>query len=148
LKLVKNLKKEFDLCVPDRIDEISMQSSCSNYEEKVLNDKDRLEFVNGAHFAVKCSAHYNYLLHKNKHLQSKYEFIKSGTKIKYYYCKDKSLGDIFGYIRGSYPIEFAPEIDLDLQFAKCILSPINSIIEPLGLPKITERLSVVMSIFG
>ena len=149
LKLVKNLKKEFDLCVPDRIDDISMQSSCSNYEEKVLNDKDRLEFVTGAHFAVKCSAFYNYLLHKNKHLQSKYEFIKSGTKIKYYYCKDKSINDIFGYIRGAYPLEMSPpEIDLDLQFAKCILSPINSIIEPLGLPKITERLSVVMSIFG
>ena len=148
LKLVKNLKKEFDLCVPDRIDEISMQSSCSKYEEKVLNDKERLEFVTGAHFAVKSSAYFNHLLHKNKNLQSKYEFIKSGTKIKYYYCKDKSLNDIFAYIRGSFPHEFAPEIDLDLQFAKCILSPINSIIEPLGLPKINERLSVVMSIFG
>jgi hypothetical protein len=148
LKLVKNLKKEFDLCVPDRIDEISMQSSCSKYEEKVLNDKERLEFVTGAHFAVKASAMHNYLLHRNKNLQSKYEFIKSGTKIKYYYCKDKSLGDIFAYIRGSYPIEFAPEIDLEVQFMKCILSPINSIIEPLGLPKINERLSVVMSIFG
>lgn len=148
LKLVKNLKKEFDLCVPDRIDDISMQSSCSNYEEKVLNDKDRLEFVTGTHFAVKASSMHNYLLHKNKHLQSKYEFIKSGTKIKYYYCKDKSLGDIFAYVRGSFPHEFGPEIDNDLQFAKCILSPINSIIEPLGLPKITERLSVVMSIFG
>lgn len=149
LKLVKNLKKEFDLCVPDRIDEISMQSSCSKYEEKVLNDKERLEFVSGAHFAVKASAHFNYLLHKNKHLQSKYEFIKSGTKIKYYYCKDKSINDIFAYIRGAYPLEMSPpEIDLDLQFAKCILSPINSIIEPLGLSKINERLSVVMSIFG
>ena len=149
LKLVKNLRKEFDLCVPDRIDEISMQSSCSKYEEKVLNDKERLEFVTGAHFAVKASAYFNHLLHKNKNLQSKYEFIKSGTKIKYYYCKDKSINDIFAYIRGAYPIEMSPpEIDLDLQFAKCILSPINSIIEPLGLPKINERLSVVMSIFG
>jgi DNA polymerase elongation subunit (family B) len=148
LKLVKNLKKEFDLCVPDRIDEICMQSSCSNYEDKCLNDKDKLEFVSGAHFAVKSSAYHNYLLYRNKDLQGKYEFIKSGTKIKYYYVKDKSTNDIFAYIRGSYPIEMAPEIDLDTQFSKCILSPINSIIEPLGLPTITERLSVVMSIFG
>jgi predicted transcriptional regulator len=87
-------------------------------------------------------------LHRNKDLQSKYEFIKSGTKIKYYYCKDKSTNDIFAYIRGSYPIEMAPEIDLDTQFEKCILSPINSIVEPLGLPNITKRLSVVMDIFG
>ena len=148
LKLVKNLKKEFDLCVPDKIDEISMQSSCNKYEEKVLNDKEKLEFVSGAHFAVKSAAYHNFLLNKNKSIQSKYEFIKSGTKIKYYYCKDTSLNDIFAYTRGSYPIEIAPEIDLDIQFEKCILSPINSIVEPLGLPMITKRLSVVMGIFG
>ena len=31
---------------------------------------------------------------------------------------------------------------------KSILSPINSIIEPLGMPEITKRLSVVMDIFA
>ena len=148
LKLVKNLKKEFDLCVPDRIDEICMQSSCSKYGEKVLNDKDKLEFVSGAHFAVKASAYHNFLLNKNKALQNKYEYIKSGDKIKYYYCKDKSVNEVFAFIRGSYPIEMAPEIDLDTQFEKCILSPINSIIEPLGMPLITKRLSVVLDIFS
>lgn len=147
LKLVKNLRKEFEMCIPDKIDDIAMQSSCSNYEEKVIDDKDKLEFVSGAHFAVKCSAYYNFLLNKNKKFQDKYEFIKSGTKIKYYYCKSKE-NPIFAYQRGSFPIEFAPEIDLDEQFAKSILSPINSIIEPLGMPAITQRLTVVMSIFG
>lgn len=148
LKLVKNLRKEFDLCVPDKIDEICMQSSCSNYEEKVLDDKNKLSFVTGAHFAVKASAYYNYLLYKNKDLQGKYEFLKSGSKIKYYYCKDGSVNKIFAYTRGSYPIEIAPEIDLNEQFDKSILSPINSIIEPLGLPEITKRLSVILDIFG
>lgn len=148
LKLVKGLKKEFDLCVPDRIDEISMQSSCSNYTAKVLNDKDKLEFVTGAHFAVKASAYHNYLLNKQTDLLDRYDYVKSGDKIKYYYCKDKSVNDIFAYTRGQYPIEIAPEIDLDTQFAKSILSPINSIIEPLGMPVITERLSVIMDIFG
>jgi len=148
LKLVKNLKKEFDLCVPDRIDEICMQSSVNKYEEKVLQDTPTIVTVPGAHFSVKSAAYHNNLLHKNKALQSKYEFIKSGTKIKYYYCKDTSINEVFAYTRGSYPIEFAPEIDLDTQFDKCILSPINSIIAPLGLPEITKRLSVVLSIFG
>ena len=55
---------------------------------------------------------------------------------------------MFAYIRGTYPMEFAPEIDYDLQFSKSILSPLNSIIEPLGMPEITKRLSVVMDIFG
>jgi hypothetical protein len=145
LKLVKNLRKEFELA---DIDDISMQSSCSNYESKVLEDKDRLDFVSGAHFAVKSAAYYNFLLNQNKVLQSKYEFIKSGTKIKYYTCKNKKLNDTFAFIRGSYPIEFAPEVDYDLQFYKSIISPINSIIQPLGLPEITKRLSVVLDIFG
>jgi DNA polymerase elongation subunit (family B) len=148
LKLVRALRKEFDLCVPDRIDDISMQSSCSNYEEKVLDDKDKLSFVSGAHFSVKAAAYYNFLLHKNPKMQEKYDFIKSGSKIKYYYVKDKGVNDIFAYARGSYPIEFAPEVDLTIQFNKSILSPINSIIEPLGLPTINERLSVIMDIFS
>lgn len=145
LKLVKDLRKEFELA---DIDDISMQSSVSNYDNKVLNDKTLpLSFVNKTHFAVRSAAHYNYLLMKSKEYQKKYEFIKSGTKIKYYCCKDTSITDMFAYIRGSYPIEFAPEIDYDLQFSKSILSPINSIIEPLGMPEITGRLTIVMDIW-
>lgn len=144
LKLVKNLRKEFELAP---IDDISMQSSCSNYEDKVISDKDKLLFVNGAHFAVKCSAHHNYLLHKNTQYQNKYEFIKSGDKIKYYYC-NSSTADIFAFKRGSFPTEFAPPVNMDVQFFKSILSPINGIIEPLGMPEITKRLSVVVDIFG
>ena len=126
-----------------------MQSSVSNYETKVLNDKSLpLGFISGAHFAVKSAAHHNFLLSKSKEYQQKYEFIKSGHKIKYYGCKDKSVTDMFAYTRGSFPVEFAPPIDYDEQLAKSILSPINSIIEPLGMPEITKRLSVVMDIFG
>lgn len=146
LKLVKQLRKEFELA---DIDDICMQSSVSNYETKVLNDKTLpLQFISGAHFAVKSAAHHNYLLSKNKEYQSKYEFIKSGVKIKYYCCKDKTVTDMFAYTRGAFPVEFAPAIDYDEQFAKSILSPINSIIEPLGMPEITKRLSVVMDIFS
>jgi hypothetical protein len=146
LKLVKTLRKEFELA---NIDDICMQSSVSNYDIKVLDDKKLpLKFVSGAHFAVKSAAYYNYLLSKNKEFQQKYEFIKSGTKIKYYVCKDKTITDMFAYIRGSFPIEFAPEIDYDSQFEKSILSPINSIIEPLGMPLITKRLSVIIDIFS
>lgn len=146
LKLVKSLRKEFEL---SDIDDIALQSSCSNYDIKIVDDKNLpLKFVNGSHFAVKAAAYNNYLLHQNKQYQEKYEFIKSGTKIKYYVCKDKSINDMFAYIRGSYPMEFAPEIDYDEQFSKAILSPINSIIEPLGMPEITKRLSVVMDIFS
>ena len=148
VKLVKGLKKEFDLCVPDRMDDIAMQSSCNKYGEKVIDDKKSIRFEKGTHFSVKAAAYYNFLLYKNKDLQSKYEYITSGSKIKYYYTKDKSVNKIFAYLREYYPIEYAPEIDLDVQFEKCILSPINSIILSLGMPMITKRLSVVLDIFG
>ena len=145
LKLVKDLRKEFELA---DIDDIAMQSSVSKYDTKVLDDKNSLSFVSGAHFAVKASAYHNYLLFKNPSLQSKYEFVKSGTKIKYYYVKNSKMNDMFAYVRGSYPLEFGPEVDYDIQFFKSIISPINSIISPLGLPEITKRLSVVMDIFS
>jgi len=145
LKLVKDLRREFEMA---DMNEISMQSSVNKYEEKVIEDKDRLLFVSGAHFAVKAAAHHNHLLHKKKELQAKYEFLKSGMKIKYYYCKNNRTAPIFAFQRGSYPLELAPEIDYDTQFQKCILSPINAIIEPLGMPEITKRLTVVMDIFS
>ena len=146
LVLVRELRAEFELA---DIDDISMQSSCSKYDEKIIDEtKLPLQWVDGTHFAVKASAYHNYLLNKNPDLQSKYNFIKSGNKIKYYYVKDTHINDIFAFSRGSYPIEYAPEVDYDLQFSKAILSPINSIIEPLGLPLINQRLSVVMDIFS
>lgn len=146
LKLVKSLRREFELA---DIDDISMQSSCSNYDAKIIDDKNLpLKYVNGAHFAVKSAAYHNYLLSTNKPLQAKYEFIKSGNKIKYYVCKNKQVNETFAYIRGSFPYEYAPEVDYDTQFEKSILSPINSIIEPLGMPAISKRLSVVMNIFA
>ncbi len=145
LKQVKDLRREFEIA---DMDSISMQTSVNKYEEKVLEDKDRLLFVSGAHFAVKAAAYHNHLLHNRKDLQSKYEFLKSGVKIKYFYCKDTRTAPVFAFQRGSFPMELAPEIDYDTQFYKCILRPINSIIQPLGLPEITKRLTIIMDIFS
>jgi hypothetical protein len=142
--IVKEMRREFEMA---DINDISGQSSCSKYDEKVLNDKDSLEFVTGAHFAVKAAAYFNFLLHQNKELQTKYEFLKSGDKIKYYYT-DEPQFPIFAFKRGEYPIEFAPNVDYDTQFEKVILSPINSIIKKLGMPEINKRLSVIMDIFS
>lgn len=144
LSIIKGLRKEFEL---GDIDAISMQSSCNKYKEKVIDDKDKLTFVSGAHFGVKAAAHHNFLLYNEESLHTKYEYLKSGDKIKYYYCNNE-LNPIFAFKRGEFPIEIAPDIDYDTQFQKAILSPINSVIKPLGLPLINKRLSVVMDIFG
>jgi hypothetical protein len=142
--IIKEMRRQFELA---DVNDIGGQSSCSKYEEKVIDDKINLEFVSGAHFAVKASGFHNYLLHRHKELQTKYEFIKSGDKIKYYYTKN-AINNVFAFKRGEYPLEFAPEVDYDTQFYKVVLSPINSIIKKLGLPQINKRISVIMDIFG
>lgn len=144
LKLVKDLKREFVLA---DIEDICMQTSMNNYDAKVVNDKDKLEFVTGAHFSVKAAAFHNYLLNQNGELGSKYEPIKSGNKVKYYYTKD-SRHEIFAFSRGCYPVEFAPEIDMDIQFEKSVLNIVNRFVNVLGMPKINKRLGVVLPLFN
>lgn len=157
---IKPLRKEFEL---DEIDNISMQCSMSNYESKVIEDnKLPLEFVTGTHFAVKAGAYHNHLLKKNPHLLKDYQLLKSGEKIKYYYTTkmvpclyhkannefDKDLLEIFAYSGDSFPIEIAPPINYDRQFSKAILSPINAIIEPMGLQTINEKMRITMNLFN
>lgn len=142
-KIVKTMRKEFELA---DINDISGQSSCSKYGEKILDDKKTLSYVTGTHFGVKAAGLHNYMLNQHPELQTKYEFLRSGDKIKYYYTKNP-VNPIFGFKRGEFPIEFAPPVDYDLQFAKVILSPINGIIKKLGMPVINQRLSVLVDIF-
>jgi len=144
LKLVKDLKREFVLA---DIEDICMQTSMNNYEAKVVNDREKLEFVTGAHFSVKAAAFHNYLLNQNAELGTKYEPIKSGNKVKYYYTKD-SRHEIFAFSRGAYPVEFAPEIDMDIQFEKSVLNIVNRFVNVLGMPKINKRLGVVLPLFN
>ena len=147
LKIVKGLRKEFEMA---DIEDISMTTSCSNYNQKVLDDTMSLETVKGAHFGVKAAAFHNYLLNKNSEYKTKYDFVKAG-RIKYYYCKHP-MADVFGYLRSFHPIEIVEKekviIDMDTQFEKSFLGIINKFIEPLGLPKINKRLSVLTSLFN
>jgi hypothetical protein len=147
LKIMKNLKKEFMLA---NIEDISMTTTCSNYEQKVLDDQGTIEYVKGAHFSIKAAALHNYLLNKNPEQKTKIDLVRSG-KIKYYYCKH-DMGERFGYMRSFHPTEITTkegvEVDYDEQFAKTFLSIANRFIEPIGLPVINKRLSVLNSIFS
>lgn len=109
--------------------------------------EDTLEIVKGAHFSVKAVAFYNYLLNKNPEHKLKYEFIKSGSKVKYYYTKNAKM-PVFAYEHGSYPIEFAPEIDYDVQFQKTMLTIINRFTKVLNMPIINKRVAVAMPLFS
>jgi len=147
LKLVKEQRQAFEM---DDIDNISMNISCSNYNNKVIDDINSIETEKGAHFSVKASAFHNYMLNKNSDYKTKYDMVKSG-KIKYYYTTHP-MNNVFAYLRSFHPYEITEKesinIDYNTQFEKSYLSLVNKFIEPLGLPLINKRLSVLNSLFS
>ena len=54
---------------------------------------------------------------------------------------------MFAYMPGEYPYEFAPEIDYELQFEKCMIDPINRILKVLGLQTLNRNLIYSTSLF-
>ena len=147
LKIVKEIRREFEMA---DIEDISMTTSCSNYDLKVLDDTVTFEAVKGAHFGVKAAAFHNYLLNKNPEYKTKYDMVKSG-RIKYYYSKHP-MNEVFGYLRSFHPIEITQKekvvIDIDTQFDKSFLTIVNKFITPLGLSPINKRLSILSSLFN
>ena len=146
LQLVKDMKRQFMMA---NIEDISMTTSCSNYESKVLDDVTDSVTVKGAHFGVKAAAFHNYLLNKNSEYKVKYDMIKGG-RIKYYYCQHPK-NDVFAYMRSFHPTELTEkegvQVDYDTQFDKTFLKIVNRFLNPIGLPTINKRLSVLNSIF-
>ena len=147
LLIVKDLKKQFMMA---DIEDISMTTSCTNYQAKVIDDVTDVITVKGAHFGVKAAALHNYLLNKNSEYKVKYDNIRGG-RIKYYYCNHPK-NNVFAYMRSMHPYEIVDKegvkIDYDEQFDVTFLSIINRFLEPIGLPTINKGLSVLNSIFA
>ena len=96
---------------------------------------------------IKAAAIYNFKLNSSKY-KNKYNLIKSGNKIKYYYVKGQSKDwEVFGYIQGNYPIEIAPDFDYDTMFEHCILNPINRFMDVIGKVKIPSNLVFTKSLW-
>ena len=146
LKMVKDMKKLFKEAPKE---DISMTTSCTNYESKVINDQTGLECVKGAHFSIKAAALHNYILNKNSDYKTRFSTIKGG-KIKYYFC-EHPLNDKFAYLRSFHPSELCIkeniQVDYDEQFYKTFITICNRFLEPIGLPHINKRLSVLNSLF-
>lgn len=143
LKLVRDIKKQFELA---DIEDISETTSCNNYHKHIANDDEKLEYNSGAPAGVKAAALHNHLLNRHPEQKQMYEHIKSGSRIKTYYCKHP-LNDKFGYIRGKHPREFAPEPDIDTQFEKTVLNQVNTFVKALNMPELNKRLRVVLPLF-
>ncbi len=97
---------------------------------------------------VKGSLIYNSLL-KEKKLETKYQTIKDGDKIKFIYLKAPNPArDTVISCPSTLPKEFSiePYIDYDLQFEKSFLDPIKGILDAIGW-HITERRATLEQFF-
>ena len=158
---LKEIKKRFIMQNPN---DISITKGISNYENFVKNDKaPDIEYYqfktkvdeNGNEYLTKdklpipihvraAAVYNNILFNKGKKYKSKYSLLKSGEKVRFYYTGEDT---VFGFVPDSFPIEFAPAIDIDIQFEKMLLSPLNRIASAMGYFEIPPTLTYTKSLF-
>jgi len=142
---LKGIKKDFKAQEPERI---ALAISVNNYEKFILNDTTGFEFAKATPIHVRASGYHNYLLNNSKY-KDKYPLLGSGDKVRFYFVKTKNTheNNVFAYAQGNYPYEYAPPVDLDEQFTKTILDPINRFIEVMGHHPISPNLFMINTLF-
>jgi DNA polymerase elongation subunit (family B) len=142
--ILKKYKEEYRL---KNLEDIAASSSIGDYEKHVLMDRDRIVLEKACPIHVRAAAIYNHKLHNSKY-KKKYQPIRSGEKVKYYHVKTNNPEEnVFAFIAGSFPVEFAPQMDYDVQFAKNIIQPINRFVEAMGYSPISAQLVVSTQLF-
>jgi DNA polymerase elongation subunit (family B) len=141
------LKKEKQAFTVENIENVSFSSSISDYEKGISDDRDK--FIVNPHcpIHVRAAGYHNYMLNKSK-WKKKYQLVKSGDKIRYYYAKaERGEENVFGYLPGNFPVEIAPPVDYDTQFSKGLIEPLNRFISAIGLPPISSEIIVRTQLF-
>jgi DNA polymerase elongation subunit (family B) len=143
--LLKKHKEEFKL---KNIEDIAAANAIGDYEKYVLMDRDKIVLEKACPIHVRAAANYNYMLNNSKY-KKKYQPIRSGEKVKYYHVKTHKDDDqnIFAFVPGAFPVEFAPPIDHDVQFSKSIIQPINRFVEAMGFAPVSPQIIVPSQLF-
>ena len=113
------------------IQDASFRRAVKDYE-KYSKAASLSKFEKGTPCHVKAAIAYNLLLEKYN-LQSKYEKINSGQKIKYFYAvKNAHNLDAVAFV-AEYPKEFRDiiKIDYDKMFEKIVAAPVESVYEAI-----------------
>lgn len=142
IPFLKEVKKEFQIAP---IEDICFNVKISGYEKYIIDDKKEFKINLKCPYTCKAAGYYNYLLY-NSNYKDKYPLIFNGEKIKIYKISD-SLSDVFAFIPGYYPYEFAPAVDYNAQFERSILDPLNRIFNVLGLQSLNRNLLYINSLF-
>lgn len=140
---LNNIKNEFKM---QPIEDISYSRSIGDYEKFILEDKSEFKINGGCPIHVRGAGYHNYLLNTNEEYKNKYKRIKTSDKIKFYYATDPVCNS-FSYLAGNYPYEVAPEMDIDLQFEKSIIDPINRLLIPFGVGAVRPNLVTTRALF-
>lgn len=138
---LKAMKKDFVLRDPD---EISKTQAIGDYEKFILEDRNEIRLAPKTPINVRSAAVYNHTLINSK-LKSKYNLIKTGDKLKYYYAKNDE--GVFGFLPGNFPYEIAPEIDYDKQFSTVMVEPFNRFMTSAGFNSIPGSLVYAAALF-
>jgi len=142
VKKLKEYKKEFLLQSPE---DIAITKSIGDYEKYCLDDKKALVFASKTGQNVRAAGVYNHIIYNSKKWKTKYNTIKTGDKVKYYNTNDET--EVFGFLPGNFPYEFAPSVNYDLQFEKTIVDPFNRILEAMGFNPVPGNLIYAHSLF-
>lgn len=143
LDKLTSYKDKFMLQDPN---DISKGSTIGDYNKFILDDKNQITIGLHCPIHVKGAGIANYLLNKNAKYKSKYNFLKTGDKVKFYYTTDHKY-DVFSFEPGKFPIEYAPNIDYNTTFEKNILDPLNRVIVALGYTEVNSNLCYSNALF-
>ena len=137
--LIPKLQVLREECDTLSIDEVAFNFSVRVYED-YLKSLVPLVLETGMPIYGRATAYHNHLVKKTN--SQKYQLIRSGSKIKFYYTLPNDLEfDIFAYAPGFYPEEFALPLDQEMQFFRLVIEPINKLLVAMGFTELTPRLT-------
>ncbi len=143
VSFLKKVKKEFKMA---NIDDISFNKRTNNIEKYIIDDHTQFQYGLKCPPNVKAAGFYNFLMNNNSKYKSKYRMINNGEKLKLYHC-EHSVCEMFGYLPGDHPYEFAPQMDYETQFEKCIIDPLNRVLDCVGLQTLNRNLIYSTTLF-
>ena len=145
IELLK-LKKRFAIV---DVEDICITTGIGDYEKYIIDDKDSLNVASGCGTHVRGAAIHNFYLNNNDKYKNEYDIIKTGDSVKWYYAKShRAEFNVFSFKRGSFPKEFAPEVDIDMMFEKTVINPLNNILQAIPeVSKLSGSLKIKKKLF-
>lgn len=137
--LIPKLTELRNECFALPVDDIAFNFSVRVYEDYITSLVP-LVLKTGMPIYGRAASYHNHLVKKTN--SQKYGLIRSGSKIKFYYAAENEHGfDIFAYAPGIYPEEFAVPMNLEEQFFRLLVEPINKLLVAMGYPELTAGLT-------